>query len=472
MEIVQSGPKRGLRWNLHAGQRRAMQSQKRQILALAGWQSGKTVIGPPWLHREIAHCGPGDYLVASPTYPLMMKKVLPEFLRLFRQLLRLGEFVGGSKNIFTFSEDGCQRTWGSVPDIPVQVFFGHAADPDSLESATVKAAWLDEAGQKGFRVASYETIMGRLSIHQGRVLITSRPYDLGWMKQLLYDPWRQAGENHPDIDVINFRSIDNPAFPREEYERARRTLPPWKFRMAYDGLFTRPAGLIYDNFDDATHKIKRFPIPPNWPRYLGLDFGGVNTAGIFFAAEQDGTRPTGRYIAYREYKAGGRTAVEHCYHLRQGEPRFQIAAGGSKSEGQWRTEFARGGIHAGQRVEGISLLSPAVPDVEVGIQRVYALHAEGKILVFDDLHGYLEQKATYSRELDDAGEPTEGIADKETFHFLDAERYIVGHLHRGGGVPTKPISTQPITPGPFRAGPAPRQPTRFDLPGGRVPWMR
>ena len=38
----------------------------------------------------------------------------------------------------------------------------------------------------------------------------------------------------------------------------------------------------------------------------GLDFGGVNTAGIFFAQERDAYhKPTGRRFAYREYRAGG-----------------------------------------------------------------------------------------------------------------------------------------------------------------------
>jgi len=82
-------------------------------------------------------------------------------------------------------------------------------------------------------------------------------------------------------------------------------LPPWKFLMKYDGLFTRPAGLIYGSFDESKHKVPRFAIPAEWPRFLGLDFGGVNTAGIFFAEERVGLKPTGRLIAYREYKAGG-----------------------------------------------------------------------------------------------------------------------------------------------------------------------
>ena len=107
----------GLQWNLHAGQKRALESAKRFILTLAGWQSGKSEIGPPWLWAEMMIRGPGDYLVASPTYPLMTKKVLPVFQRFFERQLKLGKFVGG-KNIFTFSDEGCQRLWGHIPEEP------------------------------------------------------------------------------------------------------------------------------------------------------------------------------------------------------------------------------------------------------------------------------------------------------------------------------------------------------------------
>ena len=119
--------------------------------------------------------------------------------------------------------------------------FGSAVNPESLESATAKAAWIDECGQDDFRLESWEAIQRRLSLHEGRVFGGTTPYNLGWLKQIVYDRWR-AGE--ADFDVIQFRSIDNPAFPISEYERAKRTLPTWKFRTVYDGQFDRPAGLM------------------------------------------------------------------------------------------------------------------------------------------------------------------------------------------------------------------------------------
>ena len=69
--------------------------------------------------------------------------------------------------------------------------------------------------------------------------------------------------------------------------------------------------------------------------------------------------------------------------------------------------------------------------VEVGIDRVIAAHTRDEIIVFDDLPRYLDEKLSYSRELDDEGEPTEKIDSKETFHMMDAERYIISYLKLG-----------------------------------------
>lgn len=389
----------------------------------SGWLS-KTSFGPHWLYREIQKRGPGDYMVVTPTFQLLELKALPEFKKLFEHTLRLGRYTGSPVRKFTFSEEGEIATFGAKQENPTHVYFGYAADPESLESATVKAAWLDEAGQKKFKLGSWEAVLRRLSLAIGRVLLTTTPYDLGWLKQKLWDKWK-AGQD--DIEVVRFDSTENPNFPQEEFERARRDLPGWKFDLFYRAIFTRPAGLIYDSFKDE-HKIPRFEIPKEWPRYLGLDFGGVNTAGLFYA-EEPGTK---RLFLYREYKAGGRTAKEHATYLKKNEPMIPRCVGGSHSEDQWRSEFKHGGLPVGE---------PDIKDVEVGIDRVYGAHARNEIIVFDDLTGYLEEKMTYSRELDDVGEPTEKIEDKETFHFMDAERYIIGWLRK---------TTSPVTFGRLR----------------------
>lgn len=405
-----------LQVHMHQGQARAIRSRARHILVLAGTQSGKTSFGPLWLYTEIQRRGPGDYLVVAPSFPLLELKLRPEFMRLFDKQLRLGEYVGSPTKKFTFTEAGSRKTFGDRfdPDVPTQVFFGHAQDPDSLESATAKAAWLDEAGQRKFKKESHEAIMRRLAIHRGRVLYTTTPYYVGWLKKTLHD--KADGVN---IDLINFRSCDNPAFSRAEYEEQKAKLPKWKFEMFYDGVFTRPAGLIYDVFTWEAHVCEPFDLPDHWPRIFGLDFGAVNTCGVKFAQDPG----TGIWYGYQEYLAGGRTAKEHVTELLAGEPVTEVrAVGGAGSEQNWRDEFTAAGLRT---------LKPDVNEVEVGIDRFYALLKTRKVKFFNTLTGLLGgdgQEAgeieTYSRVLDEQGEPTDAIEDKAKYHRLDACRYF------------------------------------------------
>lgn len=396
----------------HRNQWRAWDSPRRIVAVIAGTQSGKTVFGPPWFFREMQRRGPGDYLVAAPTYPLLGLKTIPEYVRYFQTITQVARYVGSPTRKLIVTPQGQQMLFGKEYNDETAVFFGHAQDPDSLESMTAKATHADECGQKKFKLGSYEAIMRRLSINEGRLLITTTPYYLGWLKQKIHDPGLHGD---PNIDLIRFRSIDNPAFPRAEWERARAELPQWKFDMFYRAIFTRPAGLIYDNFDEDRHTCPRFDIPPEWPRFMGQDYGGVNTAAMYIAAKP-GTR---KLYVYREYLAGGRTAQLHVAKMLAGEPRRPRAAGGAKSEQQWRDEF---------KAAGLSVEEPPVSEVEVGIDRVYGCFARDELVIFDDLVGLRDELASYSRELDDLGEPTEKIEDKNSYHRLDALRYIISLL--------------------------------------------
>jgi len=400
-----------LKFRFHKYQKRAMKARERFILLLGGTQSGKTSFGPIWLHREIRLRGAGDYLAVAPTYPLMKKKMLPEFLRFFADTLGLGDYNKTDK-VFTVSGAGEIVLFGKRQEVQTIIYFGHAQDPDSLESATAKAAWLDECGQSKFKLGSFEAIIRRLSLFMGRVLMTTTPYNLGWLKQKFWDVWEAGKGALASLRVISFPSTANPSFPQQEFDRARESLPLWKFNMFYRAIFTRPAGMIYDCFDEAIHKVARFAIPESWERYLGLDFGGVNTAGVFIAKEPGGK---GRYYVYREYHAGGKTAAQHADALLEGEIHRPITRGGSSSEGQWRDEFGAAGLGIGK---------PKVSDVEVGINRVYGAFKRNELYIMDDLSMLLDELMSYSRELDDMGEPTETIADKSTYHLADALRYI------------------------------------------------
>ena len=402
-----------LRLHLHPGQAKAWASERRFVFMVAGFQGGKTVFGPPWLLREMQRCGPGDYLAVTATFPLLKLKMLPEFLSLLQHRLRLGEWRA-SDRVFDIPKQK-----GKTPlnwDGPGRVIFGSATNPESLESATAKAAWLDEAGQSQFRLDAWEAVQRRLALYQGRVLGTTTPYNLGWLKQQIYDPWR-AGNT--DIDVIQFESIVNPAFPRAEYERLRSVMPAWKFNMFLRAQFDRPAGLIYGDFldgyrEDGGHKVHAFDVPLSWPRHVGIDFGGVNTALVWLTHDT----AADVYYVYRESLEGNLTTAEHAAKAKAVAYNANVLTwhGGARSETQQRADWTAAGVPARE---------PPVSDVEAGLDRVISLFKTKRLFVSDACRGLLDELGTYTRELDDSSQPTSKIRDKESFHRLDALRYSV-----------------------------------------------
>jgi hypothetical protein len=105
---------------------------------------------------------------------------------------------------------------------------------------------------------------------------------LGWLKQL--SDLTKLPPSDPsyrdDVEIITFPSIENPKFPKVEFERARKTMPPWMFRMFYMGEWDRPAGLVYSMLTDD-HWINWDTFIKNekwerWPGYAGVDFGYNN----------------------------------------------------------------------------------------------------------------------------------------------------------------------------------------------------
>jgi hypothetical protein len=384
---------------------------------ISGTGGGKSSWGPVWLWNEIQGRkdspgrGDGDYLVVSPTYKLLNLKVLPEFLHLFNDELKLGEWKPSEKVFYTHA-----------PWPEARVVFCSADNPESLESATAKAAWLDEAGQDQFRLQAWEAVQRRLNIYEGRVLITTTPYNLGWLKTEFYDRW-QHGD--PDYDVINFPSIANPAFPRAEFERMRSVLPAWKFRLFYEGKFTRPENLIYSDYIDeyGGHLTKAFDIPPEWPRFVGIDPGPVHTAAIWLA--QDPQKNI--FFIYRESLRGEMTTREHAQRILSEAKAENVVSWilGAKGEKQYRMDW---------RDAGVPVREPMVADVEAGIDKVIELFKTKRLFVFDTCRMLRDELAQYARETDERGEPMEKIKDKESFHLCDALRYAIQGKERQVGM--------------------------------------
>jgi hypothetical protein len=398
----------------HSFQKLGWRSDKPIVAICAGWQSGKTVFLPPWLAREIQRCGPGDYGAFSSTFKLLDRKFLPELKKEFRDLA----IYKVSDKQFHFTEAGSRKIWGDDWNgDPTIIQLGCAEIPESIESATMKAAVWDEPGQRLVPKASFETVQSRLMANRGRLALASRPYESGWYEELVNE-----GLSDPDghIEVVNFPSWANPVNPPIDdpyWGRIRSKMPTWKFTVYYEGRFTRPLGLIYDCFDydrDTCDDI--VPIPEHWKIYPGVDFGPVNTAGILIAEDPYTKELFGVGEYHKGYK---RTVSEHVKELK-GQHKCSVGAGGSHQESGWREASAAAGLY---------LDEPPETNVDVQIQCVYEQLATHNLRFFRKAcERTIADIQVYSREVDDNGEVQDEIADKAKWHLMDALRYIITKL--------------------------------------------
>lgn len=411
--------------DFHDAQLKAWDSDRRFVFFVAGTQSGKTSFGPWWLYREIQRNGAGDYLAVSATYGHFKLKMLPEMRAVYERVLGVGRYWS-SDRVLELADPETGEFWAKRADDPMwgRIILRSADAEGGLESATAKAAWLDECGMDHFTVDAWDAVRRRLSLSRGRVLGTTTPYNLGWLKVEVMDRW-MAGDDR--FAVIQAESRVNPAFSDEEFAEAEATMPTWKFNMFYRGIMGRPPGLVYGDYHDwprtevrdegLGHLVPDFAIPPEWPRYVGVDFGAVNQATLWVAEDPK----THVCYAYRETWEGNLTTREHCERFLDAAAgtNFQMAFGGAPSEQQQRWDW---GAH------GVAVQRPRVADVEIGIDRVTELFKARRLFVFESLRQTRAMLGSYSRVVDDNGQVTEKLKDKEKFHLLDCARYVAGWL--------------------------------------------
>lgn len=414
----------------HMGQALAYNSTRRRVAMIAGTQGGKTSFVPWWLWKEIRLRGPGDYLAVTASYDLFKLKFLPAMKETFETILGVGRYWTGDRIM-----EIAHPTKGFLAKTSQDVMWGRiilrsAESAGGLESSSALAAVCDEAGQDGFSLAAWRAIKRRLALNQGRVLFTTTLYSPGWLDREIMAPAEEKGDTkkfklgeaelwvtdseEAQTTLIQYDSILNPEYPIEEFLEAEESLPADEFDMQYRGRVSSARTLIYDCFDVKRDVVEPFEIPGNWQRWLGLDFGGTNTAGVFFAQD-----PVNRTMyAYRLYKEAKLSVSEHVAMLDKGEHVEYSAFGGDISEDHWRKEFGRAGLYVNK---------PPNIGVEVGIQRVYAAKKKGLIKYFDTLWPIIDENLRYKRKTDELGNVTDEIVAKKTFHYLDAERYIISY---------------------------------------------
>ena len=246
---------------LHRFQQDALFSKKRVTALVAGKQGGKTFIGSIWSRLQAStftdkkDCG----IVTAPTHKILLQATLPRFLETFQGL---GKWRS-SDSIFEMHTGQ-----------PIYVRTMH--DVNTIEGITrCRWLWGDEAGQ--YKSMAWDNMQGRAAPMQAPIFLTTTPYALNWLYKDVYKPWRQGRAK--DCHFVQFRSVDNPFFPKAEFDRLKEIMDPRVFAMHFEGQFQKMAGLVFMDFDESLNMIDPNEVWKNkqqWYVCAGIDWGYTN----------------------------------------------------------------------------------------------------------------------------------------------------------------------------------------------------
>ena len=376
---------------LHPKQFDAYNFTKQFGAAIAGVQSGKTYVGALWAGKKIGEFPQGIGIIAAPTYKILEQSTLQKFFTLFPELKK---YHKEQKGEIQLPEGGT-------------VYIRSMDSPLGAEGVTANWIWADEAGQMP-RLA-WTVMRSRVSTTGGQIFFTTTWYNLGWLYQDIFIPWQNKTDNH--IDVFQWRSIDNPFFPKEFYEAEKSRLAPEEFARRYDAIPTKMEGLVWDipqsQIIQETERIKA-QLSNAERVFGGVDWGYTNPSAIVIVKVKDG-----KYYLVDEWKMEARTTGEVIDTCKQ----FENLYGVNKwfpdpAEPDRLEEMRRAGLNVGSIKKAVAL----------NIEKVRDLIRGKLFFVLDTCRQFLDEVELYHY---DDGDVKKEVPVKINDHLCDALQYAI-----------------------------------------------
>lgn len=161
-----------------------------------------------------------DYKVLRPAL-LTLRKVITE------AGMSIGKDVKENRGAMTFEFPN-----GSL------IEFKSSDDPQSLRGAGLDILWMDEAAFIRSE-EPWQVMRPALSDKQGLLITTTTPDGKNWFYE---EFWNKDAIADPNQGRVEYRSIDNPYFPKREWEYTKQRYHPLLFAQEYMAAFDSMAG--------------------------------------------------------------------------------------------------------------------------------------------------------------------------------------------------------------------------------------
>lgn len=235
----------------HHIQREVLDSPARFKVIATGVRFGKTKIGIYYMARAALAKANGMFWVVAPTYK-MLATAEREWRELFAEMSQL--------YVYNVKDHRYTLKSGSI------VEFVSGEWPDQLRGPGLDGILIDEAAY--LKVAASRILRTRVSDTLGWIVAVSSCKGKNW-----FHNWFIRGKSNEYRDYQSFRarSCDNPHFPPDEWEEAKKELPEDFFRQEYEAEFLDEQAGVFRRIDGIISKDSTIPIIGHGPFNIGLD---------------------------------------------------------------------------------------------------------------------------------------------------------------------------------------------------------
>lgn len=271
---------------------------------------------------------------------------------------------------------------------------------------------------------------------------TNPSSSIHWLKQRC-----ERGTTH----ILESRHSDNPSIIDDdgkptatgaEYLSKLDALTGVRRLRLRDGLWAAAEGIIWDDWNPAIHLVDRAPIPWDWARVWGIDFGMTNPMVV----QRWAIDPDGRLHLYGEHYQTGRlvedVAAEHKQLVtpdasgkaREPRPQWIVADHDAEGRATWERHMGMSTMPAKKNVgEGLQAVASRLRPAEDGRPRLL-LQRQARAKVDQTL---VDAKKPTCTEEEIPGYVWADHATKEQplkvdDHGVDCMRYVVQEIDTGG----------------------------------------
>jgi len=246
----------------HWGQKRVLNSDSRDIVICSGRRWGKSLIAAYIALKTLLEDNTHTWII-SPTYDLSQKV----FDYLVKWFLKAAPSQSQGISYRPFPRIKTARgSWVECKS---------AENPTGLLGEELDLRIVDEAARIPKRIE--ETyLFPTTASRQGRSFYISTPFGKNWF----YYKWLETE------DRFKFRSIDNPHFPKKEWERAKEKLPESVFNQEYMAQFLESAATVFRGVRDIIDNTLKEP-EQGHRYFIGLDLAKLRDFTVLTVVDRE-----------------------------------------------------------------------------------------------------------------------------------------------------------------------------------------